>query len=269
MVTGSEVLQVVLTNWAIMLALVSLLWAFCTWRRDTSIIDRFWGPMCATPGVLTLLQLAIHSTIALLLVSLSCIWALRLAWHITRRNWNAGEDFRYAEDASPALTHAASPLAALLKVFFGQATIAWLVSAPIQLGQFQSAGIELSILGWLGILVWVIGFLFEAVGDWQLRRFKANPANKGKVLDQGLWAWTRHPNYFGDATVGFGLFLIAAEAPLGIYSLFGPLMMLYFLVRVTGKELTEKLMLERRPDYRAYTERTSGFFPLPPKRRSG
>ena len=262
----SEVTQVLLVNWAVLLGLVTLLWVFCTWRKDTSIIDRFWGPMCAASGVFTLLQLGTYSTIAVLLVSLSCIWAARLAWHITRRNWNAGQDFRYAEDASPALTHAASPLAALVKVFFGQATIAWLVSAPIQLGQFHSSGIELSLLGWLGVIVWIIGFLFEAVGDWQLRRFKADPANRGRILDQGLWAWTRHPNYFGDSTVWFGLFLVAAESPLGIYSLFGPLMMLYFLVRVTGKDLTEKLMLERRPDYRAYTQRTSGFFPLPPKR---
>jgi len=261
-----EVVKILLINWGIMLALVSLLWVFCTWRKDASIIDRYWGPMCAAPSVLTFIQLEVHSTIALLLVFLSCIWAARLSWHITRRNWNAGEDFRYTEDASPALTHASTPLAALVKVFFGQATLAWVISAPVQFGQFYSSGIELSLLGWLGIAVWIVGFLFETVGDWQLRRFKANPANQGRILDQGLWAWTRHPNYFGDSTVWFGLFLIAAESPLGTYSLFGPLLLLYFLVRVTGKDLTEKLMLERRPDYRAYTQRTSGFFPLPPKR---
>ncbi len=262
----AEVTRVLLVNWAILLGLVTLLWAFCTWRRDTSIIDRYWGPMCAAPGLFTYLQLGIDSAIALLLVILPAIWAARLAWHITRRNWNAGQDFRYAEDASPALTHAASPLAALVKVFYGQATIAWLVSAPIQLGQFYSAGLEPGLLVWLGIIVWLTGFLFEAVGDWQLRRFKADPANQGRILDGGLWAWTRHPNYFGDSTAWFGLYLIAAATPLGVYSLFGPLMMLYFLVRVTGKALTEKLMLERRPEYRAYVERTSGFFPLPPRR---
>jgi len=262
----TEVSSTLLLNWGLLLAFVSLLWGFCMLRKDISIIDRFWGPLCAASGTFTLMQLQVYSIQAILLVSLSLIWALRLAYHITQRNWSKGQDFRYNEAESPIITRASSPLATLVLVFCGQATLAWLISMPVQLGQFHTAESTLGLLGWAGVVVWIIGFLFEAVGDSQLKRFKADPANQGKIMDQGLWAWTRHPNYFGDSTVWFGLFLIAAESPLGIYSLFGPVLMLFFLVRMTGKALTEKLMLEKHPAYRAYTQRTSGFFPLPPRK---
>jgi steroid 5-alpha reductase family enzyme len=261
-----EITQVLLINWGILLGFCALLWLYCISHSDVSIIDRFWGPLCAASSVLTLAQTEVFSPHALLLVSLSCIWALRLSYHITKRNWNAGQDFRYEEDSSPAITHSSSPLGSLVFVFFGQATLAWLISAPVQLGQFYSAGQELSLLAWIGVAVWGIGFTVEMVGDWQLRRFKAKPENQGRIMDQGLWAWTRHPNYFGDSTVWFGLFLIAAETPLGIYSIFGPLLLLYVLVRLTGKALTETVMLAKYPAYSEYIERTSGFFPLPPGR---
>jgi len=262
----TDVLWVLLINWGLLLAFVTVLWVVCMLRHDVSIIDRYWGPLCAASGVFTLLQLQAGSIHALLLVSLSVIWALRLAWHITLRNWGKGQDFRYADDKSPIVTRANAPLAALFFVFYGQATLAWLISAPIQLGQFQPAESAMGLLAWTGVAVWTLGFVFEAVGDWQLRRFKADPANQGKIMDQGLWAWSRHPNYFGDSTVWFGLFLIAAESPLGIYSLIGPALLYYFLVFQTGKDLTEKVMLEKHPGYRAYTQRTSGFFPLPPRK---
>lgn len=264
-----DIVQVLLINWGILLGFCALLWVFCISLSNVSIIDRFWGPLCAAPSVLTLLQTGVFSPHALLLVSLSCIWALRVAWYITLKNWNAGQDARYKEDSSPAITTASSPLGTLVFVFFGQASFAWVISAPVQLGQFYSDGKELSLLAWIGAAVWGIGFFMEAIGDWQLRRFKANPENQGRIMDQGLWAWTRHPNYFGDSTVWFGLFLIAAANPLGVYSIFGPLLLLYILTRVTGRDLTERVMLAKYPAYVEYMERTSGFFPLPPgKRRS-
>jgi steroid 5-alpha reductase family enzyme len=260
----SDVVVVVLANWGMLLAFAIMLWLVCMLRRDVSIIDRYWGPMCAAPGVLTLVQLGSYTPYALLLVCLSSIWALRLAYHITRRNWKTGQDFRYSEAESPIFTRSSSPLATLVFVFLGQASLAWFISAPIQLGQFDTVGLEISALSWVGVGVWTVGFLFEAVGDWQLRRFKANPQNRGRILEQGLWAWTRHPNYFGDSTVWFGLYLIAAGTPLGIYGALGPLLLLFLLVRVTGKDLTEKLMLAKHPAYSDYVRRTSGFFPLPP-----
>lgn len=260
----SDLVQITLVNWGVLLGFCALLWLYCNSAGDTSIIDRYWGPMCAAPGFFTLLQTGVYSTHAMVLVGLSGVWALRLAYHITRRNWNAGEDFRYQEGSSPAVTKASSPLRSLILVFFGQATLAWLISAPVQFGQFYSAGETMSLLAWLGIALWAFGFYFEAVGDWQLRRFKAEPENKGRIMDKGLWAWTRHPNYFGDSTVWFGLFLIALDSPLGIYSFYGPLILYFFLTRLTGKDLTERVMLARYPAYRDYIDSTSAFFPLPP-----
>lgn len=262
-----DVALILLINWGILLGFCTLLWVFCISLSDVSIIDRFWGPLCAAPSVLTLAQTGVYSAHALVLVSLSCIWALRLSYHITSRNWNAGQDFRYDEETSPKITQSSTPFGSLVYVFLGQATLAWVISAPVQLGQFYSAGQHLSVLAWIGVVVWGVGFLFETVGDWQLRKFKSNPENRGRIMEQGLWAWTRHPNYFGDSTVWFGLFLIAVENPLGIYGIVGPLVLLYFLTRQTGKALTERMMLAKYPAYSEYMERTSGFFPLPPGRR--
>ena len=263
----NDITQIIFINWGIMLAFCAVLWAFCMAFSDVSIIDRFWGPMCAAPSVMTLLQTDTYSPHALAITALAVIWALRLSYHITTKNWNAGQDFRYDEDESPALTRASSPLKTLGLVFFGQATLAWLVSFPVQLGQFYTAGMALSYLAWIGIAVCVIGFFIEMIGDLQLLRFKCKPENKGKIMDQGLWAWTRHPNYFGDATVWFGLGIIALEAPLGLYGMFGPILLCYFLVKQTGVDLTEKVMLKKYPIYQEYMDRTSKFIPLPPRRQ--
>jgi steroid 5-alpha reductase family enzyme len=114
--------------------------------------------------------------------------------------------------------------------------------------------------------VWAVGFFFESVGDWQLRRFKSDPANKGKVMRRGLWAWTRHPNYFGDATLWWGYFLIALSTDHGVWTLASPLIMTFLLMKVSGVALLEKSLAKTKPEYADYTRRTSAFFPLPPKR---
>lgn len=272
-----EIIKIVLFNWVILLSFCTALWAFCMLIKDASIIDRFWGPLCAASSVFTLLQTGVYSMEALLLVSLSVLWAIRLSYHIATKNWNSGEDERYTEETSPALTRVgSSPLRTLVFVFLGQATLAWIISAPVQFGQFHtvpaessdlySAYKELNFFTGIGCIIWLLGFLFEMVGDWQLRLFKAKPENLGKILDQGLWAWTRHPNYFGDSTMWFGLFVIALSAPLGVYSLFGPIVMYYLLTRLTGRDLTERVMLAKYPAYQEYIDRTSSFFPRPPRR---
>ena len=272
-----EIALILLKNWGFLLGFCLCLWAFCMSIKDASIIDRFWGPLCAAPSVLTLWQTDVYSLEAIILVALSVIWAARLSYHITTKNWNSGEDERYTEETSPALTRVgSSPLKTLVFVFFGQATLAWIISAPVQFGQLYSSPMgsidlhsiykELNVFAWLGCGIWIIGFVVEMLGDLQLRLFKANPENKGKILDQGLWAWTRHPNYFGDSTVWFGLYFIALGSPIGIYSLFGPLILYYFLTRLTGKDLTERVMLAKYPAYQEYIDRTSAFFPLPPRR---
>ncbi|MFR9757811.1 DUF1295 domain-containing protein [Streptomyces sp. TR06-5] len=198
----------------------------------------------------------------LLLTALTAVWGLRLAVHIARRGAGHGEDPRYAKMLAKARGNPS--LYALRMVYLLQAALVWLVSLPVQAGQYTAAGSRTLMA--LGVLLWAVGLTFEAVGDQQLHRFKSDPANKGRVMDRGLWSWTRHPNYFGDFCVWWGLYLVAAGdwtvAALGVVS---PLVMSYLLIRGSGKRLLERHMADR-PGYREYTARTSGFFPRPPRR---
>jgi steroid 5-alpha reductase family enzyme len=171
-----------------------------------------------------------------------------------------GEDARYRqmrEYFGPRFWLLSLPV-----VFWLQAVLTIVVSLPLVGGQFSSRS-----FWWLdgaGALVWLVGLLFESIGDWQLSRFKANPANRGKVLDQGLWRYTRHPNYFGDFLVWWGLFLVAAAGG-AWWTVVGPLVMSWLLIRVSGVTLLEKTITSRRPGYAEYQRRTSAFFPLPPR----
>jgi steroid 5-alpha reductase family enzyme len=153
----------------------------------------------------------------------------------------------------------------LFTVFLLQGSLMWIISLPI-----QAVATEVGPEGWtlvdlLGIFLFIIGFLFEAVGDWQLRRFKANPATAGKVLDRGLWRYTRHPNYFEDALIWWGIFIVATLTPGGLLLVFSPVLMTFLLLKVSGVVLLESDIMERRPAYRHYVERTSAFPPWLPK----
>ena len=136
----------------------------------------------------------------------------------------------------------------------------------MQLGQAATSP-DLGVLAWIGAAVWAVGLAFEAIGDWQLARFKKDPANAGQVMDRGLWRYTRHPNYFGDACVWWGIALVAAETGLGRWGLLGAAVMTVLLLRVSGVALLEKSLSKRKPGYAEYVARTSAFVPLPPKRR--
>jgi steroid 5-alpha reductase family enzyme len=195
-----------------------------------------------------------------LLLALVTIWGLRLSWHIQRKTVGKGEDPRYA-----ALLRDATPAQVVRKVFLLQAFITWFVSFPLQLSAVTGPTPKpLTTVTVLGVAVWLVGVTFEAVGDRQLRVFKSDPANRGVVMDRGLWAWTRHPNYFGDATVWWGLWLTTINGWLSLASVGSPLLMTYFLVYVTGARLTEKLMAGR-PGFAEYQARTAFFFPRPPR----
>ncbi|MDT0380109.1 DUF1295 domain-containing protein [Streptomyces sp. DSM 42041] len=233
------------------------------------IVDVAWGAAFAAVAVASFATAAAggHGDTGrqLLLTALTVVWGLRLAVHIGRRGAGHGEDPRYAKMLAKAPGNPA--LYALRMVYLLQAALVWLVSLPVQAGQYVPAG-----PGWLaaaGVALWATGMFFEAVGDAQLHRFTSDPANKGRLMDRGLWSWTRHPNYFGDFCVWWGIFLVAAGDP-GVAALcaIAPLVMSYLLIWGSGKRLLERHMAER-PGYAAYARRVSGFFPRPPRRSEG
>ncbi|MFC9425044.1 DUF1295 domain-containing protein [Streptomyces sp. NPDC056987] len=198
----------------------------------------------------------------LLVTVLTAVWGLRLAGHIAARGRGHGEDARYVAmlDRAPGNRN----LYALRTVYLLQAALVVLVSLPVQAAQYIAG--PPGPVAYAGCVVWLVGLVFEAVGDRQLARFKADPANRGRVMDQGLWSWTRHPNYFGDFCVWWGLFLIVCDEPVAAAAtVVGPVVMSLLLVKGSGKRLLERHMANR-PGFAEYTARTSGFFPLPPKR---
>lgn len=199
----------------------------------------------------------------LVMLVLVAAWGLRLSWHMHRRNAGKGEDPRYA--AMLADQPGDPFLVAVRKVYAVQGLAVWFVSLPIQVS--ASSGRGLPFVAMVGALLWAVGVAFEALGDHQLAAFKADPSTKGRVMDRGLWSWTRHPNYFGDACVWWGIFLVAASAWPGVMTALSPVAMTYFLVFATGARLLERHMAER-PGYREYQQRTSYFLPRPPKRSS-
>jgi steroid 5-alpha reductase family enzyme len=246
---------------------VVLAWAVGLWLaslrlRDVSIVDPFWGPGFAAVAWVAL-AVAGPSPRGLLLAALTSAWALRLGWHLWRRRRGHGEDRRYA-----AMRAAAGPgfrTTSLVTVFLLQAALLWLVSLPLQAGAALSREAPLGPLDGLGLALFLGGFAFEAVADAQLTRFLAEPGSRGRVMDRGLWALTRHPNYFGDFLLWWGLGAIGLASGAS-WSLAGPVLMAVLLMRVSGVTLLERTIADRRPGYAKYAARTSAFFPRPPRR---
>lgn len=192
---------------------------------------------------------------------LTAVWGLRLAAHIFSRSRGKGEDPRYEAMLKRATGNPSAY--ALLHIYLPQGVIMWFVSLPVQVAMFVEGGLGWVL--WVGVTVWALGLFFESVGDVQLTRFRGDPSSRGEVLDTGLWRYTRHPNYFGDACVWTGLFLVAASAWPGVLTVLSPAVMVGNLYGGTGKKLLEKDIGDRRPAYADYVRRTSGFFPWPPK----
>ena len=261
----SPLLQTGLTTFAAVTALMLALWLISLKTRDVGIVDPFWGTGFAIVAWLSLFLNSPPPARVWLLTGLTTLWGLRLSLYLLTRNWGREEDRRYA-----AMRQYHGPRfwwVSLFTVFLLQAVALWFISLPVQLAAVNRSGRSFGWLDAAGGLLWTIGFFFETVGDWQMARFQADPANRGKVMDRGLWRYTRHPNYFGDFCVWWGLFLIAASG--GAYlTIVSPLLMSFLLLRVSGVSLLESTITERRPDYAAYKERTSSFFPMPPGRPS-
>jgi steroid 5-alpha reductase family enzyme len=223
-------------------------------------VDVAWGLGFAAVAV-TGLVITGFTPVGWLVTALTVIWGVRLATHIGLRGRGAPEDPRYAELLSQAPGN--PTWYAFRMIYLLQGALVWFVSLPVQLAQKYA-----SPSWWLiiGVVLWLVGFAFETIGDAQLARFRSSPSSKGQVLDSGLWRYTRHPNYFGDACVWWGLFALACLHWTGWLTLLSPLVMTWFLARKTGKPLLETHLARTRPGYPDYVARTSGFFPWPPRR---
>lgn len=246
----------------LILALTFLLWLVSLALRDASIVDIFWGCGFVIVAWYDWFTVTGYAPRRLLLTVLVTIWGLRLALYLFRRNAGRGEDFRYQAMRKRIRYFA---FVSLFIVFLAQGVLIWLISLPIQIAQSAPTPAHLTWLDYLGATLWLTGLTFEAVGDWQLARFKADPANKGKVMERGLWRYTRHPNYFGDALLWWGLFLIALAVPHGWLTVISPLVMTLLLLKISGVALLEKSLSKAKPDYAAYARRTSAFIPWFPK----
>jgi steroid 5-alpha reductase family enzyme len=247
------------------LGLMTLLWLLSLALKNSSIVDIFWGMgFVIVTWAAFLLTSEGFLTRKLLLTVLVTIWGLRLSFHILIRNWGKPEDFRYRAWRKEA--GAAWWWRSFFKVFLLQGIILWMVALPLLAAQISARPAQLIWLDYLAVLLWLIGFFFEAAGDWQLARFKANPANKGKVLQTGVWRYTRHPNYFGDAAQWWAYYLIAASAG-GWWTVFSPIIMTILLMRVSGVTLLEKTLKEEKPGYKEYAETTSEFIPWFPRKK--
>ncbi len=242
-------------------ALFVALWAVSVRARDASLVDRVWGPAFALSAWLQLALAPDAGPRAWLVAVLTTVWGVRLGLHIHRRNRGHAEDPRYA--AMRARAPRTFPLTSLVTVFLLQAALVVVIGLPF--ASLAASRTPLGLLDALALMVWLVGFLFEVVGDAQLAAFKRDPANRGRIMDRGLWAWTRHPNYFGDACVWWGvaLFALAARAPW--WTLAGPGLMTFLLTRVSGVAMLEAGM-RGRPGWDAYAARTSAFLPRPPRR---
>jgi steroid 5-alpha reductase family enzyme len=248
---------------AVILLLMVLLWLFSLQIKNSSIVDIFWGAGFVISAWLYF-ALTPDGYLArkLLVCTLVTIWGMRLSLYILRRNRGKPEDFRYQKWRNEA--GASWWWQSFFKVFFLQGILLWIISAPLLAAQVRSLPDHLTFFDAVGVILWLVGFYFEAAGDYQLSRFKANPGNRGKILDSGVWRYTRHPNYFGDAAQWWGYFLIAAAAG-GWWTVFSPVMMTVLLLRVSGVTLLEKT-LETRPGYQEYINRTSAFIPWFPRK---
>jgi steroid 5-alpha reductase family enzyme len=247
------------------LALLAVTFVIGVRTGKHSVMDTAWGAAIAVAGLASFLASTGHGAPGRRwpLAAAAIIWGTRLAWHVGVRAHGKDEDPRYRELLGRASGN--RNWYALRVVYLPQLLILWVACLPLAAGMAQRAAPgAITVVG--GIL-WLVGFVFETVGDWQLARFRADPRNRGKIMDQGLWRYTRHPNYFGDACMWWGLFLLSYGSAIQLVTVLSPLLMTFILTRGTGQRMTDQRMASR-PGYAAYAARTSGFIPLPPRSRA-
>lgn len=252
-----------LSAFLVIMSLMTTLWLVSVWLKNASIVDPFWSVGFMMACVYYYIQADGYAPRQTIVLGLTLVWGLRLFGYLFWRNWGKGEDFRYQEFRR---RYGAERYwwVSFFQVFLLQGVLAWLISAPLWGAQVNNTN-GLNLFDYLGIGVWIVGFVFEAGGDWQLAQFKKKPDSKGKLLTTGLWRYTRHPNYFGDAAVwwGFGLLSIAGGSYLPVL---GSILMTLLIIKVSGVAMLEKSLAKTKPGYEEYIRRTSAFIPWPPKK---
>lgn len=256
-------LQIYLQAFLVIMIMMSFLWIISVIIKNASIVDIFWGFGFVVTTIFYFLKTGDVSTRKLIIVTIVIIWGLRLSIYIAWRNRKKGEDFRYRNFRKNYGENRYWWIS-FFQVFLLQGILMWLISAPLLGAQYYNHDSSLNILDYTGIALWIIGFFFEAGGDYQLAVFKSDPLNKGKILNKGFWRYTRHPNYFGDSAVWWGYGLICLSA--GSYiPVLGSILMTVLIIKVSGVALLEESLREKKPQYKEYIEKTSTFLPWLPK----
>ncbi|MDH5415044.1 MAG: DUF1295 domain-containing protein [Flavobacteriaceae bacterium] len=246
------------------MCMMTLLWLISIFIKNVSIVDPFWGIGFVLAGVTYFFNTEGLNPRKIILLVLLLLWGLRLSIYLGCRNWGKEEDFRYQQFRKDYGAHRYWWFS-FFQVFLFQGVLCWLISAPLLAAMYFMPDSNLNILDYFAILVWGVGFAFEAGGDYQLSRFKSSPANKGKVLNTGFWKYTRHPNYFGDATIwwAYGIFAVAAGSYITLLS---SLLMTLLIIKISGVAMLERTLKETKPQYMEYIEKTNAFIPWFPKK---
>ncbi len=261
--------EALLSNAVLLLCAAVVFWLIALRIDKVSFVDSVWGGAMAGLAVASFMQTQAPGVMANAILLMTAIWGIRLARHLLLRFLRQGEDKRYIKILADAREKGTWARAVLIRVWLMQSILLFMVSSPAQVGILAAGSDEgIALLGFVGIGLWAIGLFFEWVGDWQLDRFKADSANNGKVMDQGLWRYTRHPNYFGDACVWWGIWLAAMSVDPGavIWTLPGPVFLTFTLVKWSGAAMTERGMRKKYgEEFANYVARTSAFIPMPPR----
>lgn len=248
---------------AALLAFFTIAFVIAQKKKNNGLIDIAWGMGFVVAALTSLIITSEPSVRGFLLTSLVLLWGLRLSYHLFRRNWNKEEDYRYRAmrekwgDSNPYVT-------AYFRVFMPQLILLFIIVQPVLRANLKSGG-PLDLLDFIGLAIWLTGYFFEVVGDWQLKQFISKSENKGRLMKSGLWSYSRHPNYFGEATMWWGIFIIASSVPGALFTIVSPILITYLLLFVSGVPLLEK-KYQNHPEWKEYAEKTSIFVPMPPKK---
>jgi len=257
-------IEIYLKAFIVIISMMTILWIISIYIKNVSIVDLFWGLGFVLTAGFYLYFCNDFTFRKILIAVLITIWGLRLSIYLAWRNHGKGEDFRYQQFRKNYGENRYWWIS-FFQTFLLQGVLMWIISQPLLGAFYYQKNVVINIFDLIGIIFWVIGIIFEAGGDFQLTKFKSYPENKGKVLNTGLWKYTRHPNYFGDASVwwGFGFFSIASGSYIPAI---GSIIMTLLIIKVSGVALLEKSLKDRKPEYAEYVRKTSSFIPWFPKK---